>query len=414
VSTRTLRYDAVVIGAGVAGLSAATRLAQRGASVVVLARGVGSTHLAPATIDVLGYAPGRVDSPAAALPGFVAGRPDHPYALIGLPAIDPALQWLHAGVAAGPLPGYRYVGAAARNALLPTALGVLRPSALVPVTMAGGDAREGGDPVCVVGFPALRDFHATLCAGNLAAAGVAARAVSVDAETGRPAASALDVARRFDDAAFRAAFAARLAPLLRDGERVGLPAVLGVRDPHAAWTDLEQRLERRVFEIPTLPPSVPGLRLFAILRAALRAAGAALALGATVTGLRRDGARATAVRAHVSGHDRDYETGLVVLASGGFASGAIELRSDWSAHETVLGLALAGVPAPGAPRFRAERTGEQPLARAGVAVDGELRAQGLENVFVAGASLPGAEPWREGSGEGIALSSGHRVGDRAA
>ena len=30
-------------------------------------------------------------------------------------------------------------------------------------------------------------------------------------------------------------------------------------------------------------------------------------------------------------------------------------------------------------------------------------------MFVAGAALPGAEPWREGSGEGIALTSGHLV-----
>jgi hypothetical protein len=28
---------------------------------------------------------------------------------------------------------------------------------------------------------------------------------------------------------------------------------------------------------------------------------------------------------------------------------------------------------------------------------------------VAGAALPGAAPWREGSGEGIAISSGHFV-----
>ena len=46
------------------------------------------------------------------------------------------------------------------------------------------------------------------------------------------------------------------------------------------------------------------------------------------------------------------------------------------------------------------------MARVGVAVDGELRAEGAENVVVAGAALPGAVPWREGSGEGIALASG--------
>jgi anaerobic glycerol-3-phosphate dehydrogenase len=44
-----------------------------------------------------------------------------------------------------------------------------------------------------------------------------------------------------------------------------------------------------------------------------------------------------------------------------------------------------------------------------VAVTGDLRAEGAENVVVAGAALPGAVPWREGSGEGIALASGYRA-----
>ena len=57
-----LHYDAVVIGAGTAGLVAGARLAEGGARVCVLAKGIGSTHLAPGTIDVLGYAPERVSS----------------------------------------------------------------------------------------------------------------------------------------------------------------------------------------------------------------------------------------------------------------------------------------------------------------------------------------------------------------
>jgi len=46
------------------------------------------------------------------------------------------------------------------------------------------------------------------------------------------------------------------------------------------------------------------------------------------------------------------------------------------------------------------------MARVGVAVDSSLVAEGADNVVVAGAALPGAVPWREGSGEGIALASG--------
>jgi glycerol-3-phosphate dehydrogenase subunit B len=406
----SLHYDAVVVGAGVAGLTAAGRLAEGGARVCVLAHGVGSTHLAPGTVDVLGYDPERVESPARALPAFVDAHPEHPYALMGTEAIAPALEWFAERVEGGPQPGYRYTGGLERNVSLPTAVGVARPSALVPETMAGGDLGAGA-PLCVVGVPRLRDFHAALCAANLRDNGTEARGLELDVDDGRPENNALGLARRFDDPAFRAGFAARLAPLLQPGERVGLPAILGVRDPHAAWSDLEQRLERPVFEIPTLPPSVPGMRVFEALKAALRAAGGRLVLGARVVGAEREGERVSALRAHSAGHDTRYGAERVVLASGGFASGALSLSSDWETRENVLGLPLSGLPGPGQPRFGADYFADQPMARVGVAVSEGQIAESTENVLVAGAALPGAEPWREGSGEGIAITSGHRAAE---
>jgi glycerol-3-phosphate dehydrogenase subunit B len=403
-----LHYDAVVVGAGTAGLTAAARLAEGGAHVCVLAKGVGSTHLAPGTIDVLGYAPERVDDPERGLADLIGARPDHPYALIGVEAVGAALQWFSDRVCNGPQPGYRYVGGLDRNHLLPTAVGAVRPSALVPETMAEGEVRSD-EPVCVVGTRVLRDFHAALCAANLAGAGVGARAVEVELEVERADANALGLARRFDDAEWRAAFAAELAPLLRADERVALPAVLGLRDPHGAWADLQRRLGHPVFEIPALPPSVPGMRVFEVLRDALRRAGGRLVLGSEVIGAERANGRIEALRAHAAGHDVRYHARWIVLATGGFASGAIELGSDWMARDTVLGLPLRGVPGPEEARFVGEYLAEQPIARAGIAVDGSLRAEGAENVLVAGAALPGAVPWQEGSGEGLALASGYRV-----
>jgi glycerol-3-phosphate dehydrogenase subunit B len=151
------------------------------------------------------------------------------------------------------------------------------------------------------------------------------------------------------------------------------------------------------------------MRLYEILRSALRRAGGRLVLGAGVTSSERDGDRLLSVSTHAAGRDLTYVAPWFVLASGGFASGGIELDSYWVSHETVLGLPLRGVPAEGEPRFVGRYLDEQPMARVGVAVDSELRAEGTENVLVAGAALPGAIPWREGSGEGIALASGYRA-----
>jgi len=407
--TRRRRHDVVVIGAGTAGLVAGTLLAQAGADVCVLARGFGSTHLAPATIDVLGELDGRrVDSPLEALAALAAARPDHPYALIGEETLRAATDWFLATASAGPLSGYSYVGSLERNLLLATALGALRPSALVPVSMVGGE-QAGLGRVAVVGTSALRDFHARLCAENLRASGVDAVAVELPVELDRADASTLSLARRFDDPAGRAALSARLAPLLHTADHVALPAVLGLRDPGAVLSDLERRLGRRVFEVPTLPPSVPGMRLFEMLHHALRSAGGRLVLGAGVVAHTRAGERVSAVQTETAGSNTTYEADAFVLAAGGFHSGAITLSSRWVAQERVLGLPLSGVPAPGEPRFVASYFDEQPLSRCGVAVDRDLRALGAANVVVAGAALPGAVPWCEGSGEGIALASGYRA-----
>ncbi len=410
---REQRYDAVVIGAGTAGLTAGTRLAQLGASVCVIAKGVGSTHLAPGTIDVLGYSPERVKRPSAGLEALIAADPGHPYALLGTEVVSNAIEWLIATAAAGPQPGYGYTGGLDRNYLLPTAVGALKPSAVVPETFAAGDAGDAGSlsRLVIVGIPALRDFHPQLCASNLRAAGIDARAISVELDLDRADSSTLGLARHFDDRAWRLSFAARLAALVRSADRVGLPAMLGLNDPHAVLSDLEDRLGRPVFEISTLPPSVPGMRLYELLHHALRKAGGRLALGAGVVDHQRAGDRIVSVSAATAGSQTTYSADCFVLAAGGMHSGAITLDSYWQTHELVLGLPLHGLPGPGEPRFVGEYFAEQPMARVGVAVQSDLRATGADNVIVAGASLPGAVPWREASGEGIALASGYRAAE---
>ncbi len=405
-----LHFDAVVIGAGTAGMTAAIRLAQSGARVCVVAKGVGSTHLAAGTIDVLGRIDGeeRVTEPGAALERLIASRPDHPYALLGSGVVADSLSWFFETAAASSPRGYEYVGGLERNMLLPTAVGALRPSTLVPITMAAGEA-SALHRAAIVGTHALRDFHPSLCAANLREAGIEARPVFLELELERADMSALGIARRFDDPAWRALFCAQLSPALRSEDHVGLPAMLGLRDPHAALADLERRLGRRVFEIPTLPPSVPGMRLYEILRRALRSAGGRLVIGAEVVAAERHGERIAAVATRAAGRESHYAAPWFVLASGGLASGGIELDSSWRTSERVLGLPLRGVPDAGEPRFVPDFFAEQPLGRVGVAVDPQLRAEGAENVVVAGAALPGQAPWREGCGEGVALASGYRA-----
>jgi glycerol-3-phosphate dehydrogenase subunit B len=411
-----MRYDVIVAGAGTAGLVAAVRIAQAGRRVLVLGKGAGATHLAPLTVDVLGYAPDRVDSPAAELGAFLAAHPDHPYARTGEAAIGEALDWFAGLMAAG---GYPYTGGLERNLLLPTAIGAARPSALVPVTMAEGDLRRD-EPICVVGLRPMKDFHAALVADNLAHGGVQARAVELDLQAeDRVDVNAVGLARAFDRPEIRSLVAAQLAVRLRPGERVAFPAVLGLKDAHGVWRELQEGLGRPVFEIPTPPPSVPGLRVDAILNRALRLAGGRVILGSEVVHADPDPTGVT-VRATAAGRDVEHRADWLVLATGGFTEGSIVLDADWQARETVLDLPLAHVPAPGAPRFVPDYFEEQPMSRVGVAVDAGLRpvapdgARVHDRVLVAGASIGGAVPWKEHSGEGISVTTGYHAAGEVA
>jgi glycerol-3-phosphate dehydrogenase subunit B len=191
-------------------------------------------------------------------------------------------------------------------------------------------------------------------------------------------------------------------------QRVAFPAVLGF--DVEAWREMADRLGRPVFEVPTLPPSVPGMRVARVLRDRLRRAGGRVVLNNVVIGAERSGGRVTSLRVRVGLREVTQRADWVVLATGGFASGGLELDSRWKATEVALGLPVAGVPADH--RFTPSYFDDHPMGRAGVVVGRDLRAPGLENVLVVGATLAGAQPWKEKSGDGISLATGYHAAEQ--
>jgi glycerol-3-phosphate dehydrogenase subunit B len=400
-----MTYDAVVIGAGLAGLTAALRLADDGQRVLVVARGVGSTHLAPATIDLLGFADERVERPAQALSTFTEAHPGHPYARLSAELLAAGIEWFKSRT---PALGYR--GGLEENFLLPTAVGAAKPSAVVPETMVGGDLRAGGRFV-FVGL-GLKDFYPAYLADNL---GGDARAIELTPPRGDETdVSSVGLARRFEQPDFREAVVRELAGRVEPEERVGFPAVLGIERAGEIWRELETRLERPVFEVATLPPSVSGIRLFHTMTAALRQARGRILLGQSVVGAEAANGRIEGIVARSAARPTTHRARSFVLASGGLASGGIQVDSYGKIREAVFDLPLAGLPAAhGRPPFLPTYLEEQPLDRVGVPVDDRLRpsdADGrprYENLHAAGATLAGAVPWQEASGNGLSLATGY-------
>lgn len=405
--------ETIVIGAGLAGLMGALALAENGHRPLVLAKGQGATHWTGGTIDIWGDTEGR--DLQDVVQEMLVAHPDHPYARVGFEGIDEALARFRGLMEAA---RYPYVGSLKRNVLLPTAVGALRPTACMPATMAAGDARLGGE-LLIAGFHELRDFFPPLAAANLRAQGIAARGIYLQLP---PIRRRLDFNTRtfanlFDEPVFRQNVGKQLRAARGTATRIGLPAVLGLKDPVGVVQELQQLSGAQVFEIPTLPPSVPGMRLFKILRDAISRAGGRLQIGSEVLRCKASNGQLTTLYSEAAAHEQEHHAQRFLLATGGVAGGGIRTDHTGSVWETALKLPLhAPESRDGWFEQRFLDEGGHPIFHAGIVTDAQLRpldAQGnvvYTNVVVAGAALAGADPVRERCYSGLALATGWRAG----
>jgi glycerol-3-phosphate dehydrogenase subunit B len=417
------RADVVVIGAGLAGLTAAARLAEAGASVMLVAKGHASTHWGSGGIDVA--APVGARTPAEGVRTLAA--PGHPYAILAGDA-EAAVGWLTGVLATAGLPYAGSLQTPIRR--VPTALGGTRRVAIVPDAQSAALRPWDPDEVLVVAGPAgFKDFWPAAVADSLARdavwhgsdrpARVVGVAVALAGLAERRNVNALELTRRFDDPTTRAAdldaFAAavRSAAGRRPG-RVALPAIVGLHAHAEAWADARARLPLEPFEVPLVPPSVPGVRLWQALRARIRATGGRVQVGEQVHRIETAGDRVVAVEMEAATRALRITTGALVLATGGIAGGGLVATADGRIVEPLLDLPVETPPHDGWLRRDALDPAGHPIEAAGIRTDATLRPIGpgggtFRNVHVAGALLAGQLALRERCGDGVAIASGWRA-----
>ncbi len=403
--------DVAVIGAGLAGLSCAVELAERGARVFVAAKGMAATHWTHGGIDVAAPAGATTARAGVAL---LSGRRGHPYAHLAAD-VEPALD-AHFTRLAGA--GLSYGGDLdAPLVTVPTAVGTTRRASHLPVGQAPALDAWGDDGLLVVGFERFRDAWPAFAAGNLARVAWPGGPTRVAiAEAVLPGLgdlrnlNALTLAHLFDEAAWRTRALDAIAAVIPAGRwRIALPATLGLASHAETLALATATLGAPILEIVSVPPSVPGLRLFEALRGRLLAAGGRLHWGFWVTHVERDRDRVRAI--HTEGASRTLRVAAdaFVLASGGVAGGGLRAAPDGTLTERVFGLQVT------APAhddwFTDEALAPQPIEAAGIEVDAELRPllDGPRNVHVIGSALAGMRYLDERCGDGVALASGHRV-----
>jgi len=404
-----MRYDLIVIGMGLSGLMAAKTAVQAGAKVLVVGKGTGGLCLFTSAVDVMGLLPEGAAMDRE-LPRWIERHPDHPYAKMGWEGIREALD---AFAALFP-PPYDFAPTGEGNGFFPTGVGTKRPAYLVPATMRKA-CRLQEDRTLLVGFQGFRDFYAEYAAAGLGCRG---ENLTLPEIAGRNN-SATSLARLLEMPFFREQVSAEIVRRLRGETCVGFPALLGLRNPMEILEDLECRTKVSVFEIPILPPSIPGMRIFNRFRQVLIAEGATFLLGSPVGKILRENKTCKAVEILHPPVTSTYEADRFILATGRFMGGGLSADEE-TVRETLLDLPLmAGIPR----EFWFERDflGGKPhtVHKIGVRTDGDLRPldeggdPAFENLWAAGTILSGQCWIDEKSREGIELATGYRAARKA-
>ncbi len=246
--------DVFIAGSGISGAAAAI-FAREGGLSVIQAGSTAEIVFASGLFDVYGSR-----KPFDSIRALKTTNPLHPYAKIGAEnvrlAMDSFLQWL----AENGMP-FRHKGEFSSKVLTP--MGGSKTTWAVPESFwFGVEAMEKKLPTLLVDFHGFREYSAKqiveVAKRNLP--GLNAHKVVFPAAINQPLLPGA-MAQAFEFPEHIDALAHSIKPYLGSAACVGVPAVLGVHNAHLRVKRLSELLNVPVFEIPTLPASVPGFRL---------------------------------------------------------------------------------------------------------------------------------------------------------
>ncbi|MGL5496626.1 MAG: glycerol-3-phosphate dehydrogenase subunit GlpB [Aeromonas sobria] len=414
-----MKFDNIVIGGGMAGLSAALRLVEAGQKTLLMASGQSALHFSSGSVDLLE----SEGDPRTTLPAFMAAHPDHPYSKVGMDNIEASLADLQRHCAEQGLPLVRNE----TNHQRLTPIGTLKRTWLSPDTCACITDAPIPDALLLATMEGFRDFHPALAAANLATHPRFAHCRVLTGEIRLPQLAefsrnphefrSADIARLFDKQTggkhpLVAELAREISRMVQesgvpDCRHIVLPACLSLGLVGPRLAELEQRTGCTIKEVATMPPSLIGMRMQEALKRRFMALGGTFLTSERVLGARYEGDKVIGVHSQ-NGDDQLFESDNFVLASGSFFSRGLESRLR-GIREPIFNADVLSLEERDAWAGR-RLFDHHPFMGFGVKTDDKLRVlrggKPLTNLYGAGSVLAHYDPIKEGSGSGVAVATG--------
>ena len=368
-------FDTVIIGGGLAGLTAGIALQQAGKSTAIVSTGQNAMYFFSGSFESLPEADERI-----------------------------IRLFAQAGVPLHYTPGVR---------LMP--LGTFRPSALCLEDIDIFPKAQLGSKVLIINFMGYHDFFSTFLAEGLEKEGMQCRIRLLDLPELEPlqrspgGMRSVQMARILDGIWEKVVREIRV--LIKDEDTVVIPQVFGLKDPATPGL-IREDIPARVIFAGTLPPSVPGIRTQHLLGCYYERLGGTYLKGDNARSAQFSEGRVISIG--TKNLDRHYlKAKRFILSSGSYFSKG--LRSNpFGIYEPVFGLDVRYAQDRSEwyhPRFAAD----QPYMHYGVLIDEDLHAikdgAVIPNLYAIGSVMGVSHP-RLGFGAGLAIRSALYAADQ--
>ena len=406
--------DLCVIGSGLAGMAAALFAAARGLRVTQMGH-TGEIIFASGLLDLLGVHPVTEkrtwSDPWAAIDALVGDNPYHPYARLNKADIKAAFDEILTFLEETGLAYHRHID---RNTGVLTSLGTIKTTYAVPHTMWNGvGALEEKSPCLIVDIRGLKGFSARqiVAALNTDWPGLRSAQISFPDSDHLNEVYTEHMANALLLPHNREKLAKVIQPLVKKSQIIGLPAILGLYRTHEVISELEALIGVPIFEIPTIPPSVPGLRLKEAFERGLRTKN--VQYFSLTKALKVQQTAAGCFETHIGRDDVEHivDSRGVILTSGRFIGGGL-FADRKHIRETIFGLPVYQ------PNSRhdwhhrdfLEARGHA-INQAGLEIDGAFRPvddsgnPAYETLFAAGSILAHNDWKRLKCGAGLAIAT---------